>query len=462
MASQAVEHFDLAIIGSGSGNAVVSEHFRGQRVAVVDEGPFGGTCLNSGCIPTKMYVYTAYVAGTVRQAGRYGVDATLHEVRWQQVRDRIFGRIDGVSAAGLAYRSNGDSTVVYRGSAEFVEPKTLAVHCAEGPTVHLSADRIVIATGAHPIVPEPVRASGVPYYTSADVMRIDQLPPQVLVLGGGYIAAEMASVFAAFGSDVTIVSRGPALLTELDESLSGAFTGHAAARWDLRLDQTITSASSRGARVVATLSSGAEVAADLLLVATGRAPNSALLRLENAGVKVHDDGRVAVDEFGRTSAEGVWALGDVSSRYQLKHVANAEARIVAHNLAHPDALRAFNHRYVPAAVFTEPQIATVGMTQAQARNQGIDFVVASQPYADTAYGWAMEDTEGFCKLIADPATGLLLGAHVFGHEASLLIQPLVQAMSFGQTVPQIAAGQYWIHPALTEVVENALLKLGLS
>jgi mycothione reductase len=168
-----------------------------------------------------------------------------------------------------------------------------------------------------------------------------------------------------------------------------------------------------------------------------------------------------VDEFQRTSAPGVWALGDASSDYQLKHVANHEERTVAHNLAHPDDLVASDHRYVPSAVFTHPQLAAVGHTEASARAAGLRFVTALEPYGSTAYGWAMEDTTGVCKLLADPDTGLLLGAHLMGEQASTLIQPLIQAMSFGLTVRDMARGQYWIHPALTEVVENALLALPL-
>jgi mycothione reductase len=158
----------------------------------------------------------------------------------------------------------------------------------------------------------------------------------------------------------------------------------------------------------------------------------------------------------------VWALGDVSSPFQLKHVANSEARTVAHNLVHPDDLRSLRHQVVPSAVFTEPQIASVGATSTELEAAGRPFVTSTQPYGSTAYGWAMEDQDGICRLYADPATGLLLGAHVLGYQASTLIQPLIQAMSFGQQVTEVAHGQYWIHPALAEVVENALLSLNLA
>ena len=199
--------------------------------------------------------------------------------------------------------------------------------------------------------------------------------------------------------------------------------------------------------------------ADEVLVATGRAPSTPGLDCDRAGIEVGDDGSVVVDEFGRTSVEGVWALGDVSSPYMLKHVANHEARVVAHNLAHPEDLLPFDHDAVPAAVFSHPQIASVGLTSEQARAAGHDVCTHVQEYGSTAYGWAMEDTSSRCVLVGDRSTSSLLGAHLIGPEASVLIQPLIQAMALGTPLVDVARGQYWIHPALTEVVENALLGL---
>ncbi len=168
---------------------------------------------------------------------------------------------------------------------------------------------------------------------------------------------------------------------------------------------------------------------------------------------------MVVDEYGR-AGPGLWALGDCSSPFQLKHVANAEARTVAHNLAHPDDLRPLPHDWVPFAVFSDPQVASVGAKSQDLEGQ--PFVEATQAYGDVAYGWATQDHSGICRLYADPATGTLLGAHILGYQASLLITPLIQAVAHGLRVADLARGQYWIHPALSEVVENALLKLPLN
>lgn len=450
-------HYDLALIGTGSGNSVVTPDFDDKTVAVIEEHLFGGTCLNAGCIPTKMFVYASDVADAVRGSDRYGVDATLDAVRWVDIRDRVFRRIDAIEAGGRDYRVNGDNTTAYLGHARFTGPRTLSVE-VDGTAHEVSADQIVVAAGARPVVPKVIADSGVAFHTSETIMRIDALPASMTILGGGVVAAEFAHVFAALGVQVRVVARSGMLLRTLDGEVARAFTGLARRQWDVHLNADVTGADQRADGVTLRLADGTEVTSELLLVATGRIPNSDRLDLSAAGIETHADGRIAVDEFGRTAVPGVWSLGDVSSPYQLKHVANAEARAVAHNLAHPDDLRAFDHRFVPHGVFTHPQIATVGLTEEQARAAGHDVVTKTQMFGDTAFGWAMEDTTSFCKLVAD-RDGTLLGAHLMGPDSTTLIQPLIQAMSFGLKAHEMARGQYWIHPALAEVVENALLGL---
>jgi mycothione reductase len=457
-------HYDLVIIGSGSGNSLVTPDFADRRVALVEDGVFGGTCLNVGCIPTKMFVYAAEVATTVREGSRYGVDATVDQVRWGDIRDRVFGRIDPISAAGRDYRLEGPGTTAYLGRARFTGPRELEVTgLPDGGRARITGDQVVIATGARPWVPDEVLHCGVPYHTSDTVMRMEELPASMLILGGGYIAAEFAHVMSALGVRVSIATRGPGLLRHLDDTVSAAFTGLAQQQWDVHLNVEARSVSrAAGGGVRMELTDGSALEAQTLLVATGRRPNSDDLGLEHTDVHTDEDGRVLVDEHGRTGVEGVWALGDVSSPYQLKHVANQEARTVAHNLAHPDDLRRFDHVAVPAGVFSHPQVATVGLTERQAREGGYEVAVKVQLYGDTAYGWAMEDTTSLCKLVADRRSGALLGAHLMGPHATTLVQPLIRAVSTGEPVTDLARSHYWIHPALSEVVENALLGLDLD
>ena len=452
-----MQHFDLVIIGSGSGNSIADDRFAGQSIALVDSGTFGGTCLNVGCIPTKMFVHPADLAHVPAEAGRLGVDLERREVHWAAIRDRIFGRIDPISAGGLSWRRSNENVTVLTEEAHFV-----GEHALQVGEQTITADRFVLAAGSRPVLPDLPGLHDVDFHTSDTVMRLPELPGSVVIVGGGYIAAEFAHVFSSFGSQVTIVNRGERLLAREDDDVSARFTELIGQRVDLRSRTSVRRVRAVDGGVALTLTGDAgeqEVQAEVLLVATGRRPNSDRLNLDAVGVKVDEQGYVVVDDYQRTSAPHVFALGDVSSPYQLKHVANHEARVVQHNLLNPDAPVTADHRFVPHAVFSFPQVAAVGLTEEQAAEQGLEYVTATQAYGDVAFGWAMEDSGHFVKLVAERGTGRLLGAHLIGPEASTLIQPLIQAMSFGQTASEVARGQYWIHPALTEVVENALLAL---
>ena len=457
-------HFDIAIIGTGSGNSILDERYDDKRIAICEKGVFGGTCLNVGCIPTKMFVYAAGVAHDIRSASRYGIDAHIDRVRWSDVVSRVFGRIDPIAVGGENYRRSSPNVTVYRSHTRFGPTRPdgrYTLRTDDGD--EFTADQVVIAAGSRVSVPEAVTECGVPYHTSDTIMRITELPEHLIIIGGGFVACEFAHVFSSLGSRVTLLIRGSTLLRGHDDDISMRFTDIASKKWEVRSQHELAFARKVGDGVEVNCADGSTLRGDMLLVATGRVPNGDLLDAEQAGVKVTPRGQVVVDEYQRTTARGVFALGDVSSDHQLKHVANHEARVVKHNLLQDwddtDSMARANHRHVPSAVFTEPQIATVGLTENQARAKGYRIKVKIQDYADVAYGWAMEDTTGIAKLIVDEDTGLLLGAHIMGHQASSLIQPIVQAMAFDLPAQQMARGQYWIHPALPEVIEKALLGL---
>lgn len=458
---QVDKHYDIIIIGAGSGNMIPNHRFDNKSIAIVEKGRFGGTCLNVGCIPTKMFVYAADVADTVRSSGKYGVDSTLDSVDWPGIVSRVFDkRIDPIAQGGEAYRRGPETPNidVYDQHARFVGERTISTGDGDQKKI-ISADQIIIAAGARPHILPVIEQSGVPYYTNENVLRLPQLPQTMIILGGGFIAVEFAHIFSALGVDVTVVNRSPRLLKHLDEQVSDRFTELASERWNTRLGHEVAAAeeNSNGS-VTITLDNGEKLTADVLVSATGRTPNGDQMDLDKGGVEM-DGQRIKVDEYGRTTASGVWAFGDVSSPFQLKHVANAEARVIEHNVLNPDDLRAFPHKHVPAAIFTNPQIGYVGMTEQQARDAGHAVTVKVQDYSDVAYGWAMENTTGFAKLIADKDTGKLLGAFIIGPQASTLIQQLVTMMAFDIDVRAMAADQYWIHPALPELIENALLGL---
>lgn len=472
-------HYDLLIIGTGSGNTILRGSYRDLSIAIAERWHFGGTCANVGCIPTKMYVHTADVADTPRDSSRLGVDLTRTAVDWPAIRERIFGRLDPLEASGRAYRERAENVTVYPATVRFTGPHSFRTDAGE----EFTADRVVLAAGASPIIPElpgldpsDVSTPGhhTPLHTSDTIMRLETLPSAMIILGGGFVAAEMAHVFSSLGVEVTIVLRGGAMLRVEDEEISRRFTAAAGRRWRLVTDARIAGVSVGETSV--SLDLGGEVlGADVLLLATGRRPATTGLGLETSNIDVHDDGRVAVDEYQRVLSAGrpmpgIYALGDISSPYLLKHVANLEAKVVSDNViadvrsgtvggAEEATLRRTSHEAVPSAVFSAPQVASVGLTEEQARATGRRITVKIQEYADVAYGWALEDTVSCAKLIADADSRQLLGAHIIGPEASILLQPLVTAMSFGIPMDSFASGQYWPHPALTEVVENAVLGL---
>lgn len=461
-------HHDLVIIGTGSGNSLVTPELEGLDIAIIEEGTFGGTCLNVGCIPTKMFVLPADRVLEAEDSARLGVEFTAPDVDWPAIRERVFGRIDPIAAGGEDYRRGQDFVTVYAAHARFVGERRLALAGGE----EVSADRVVVAAGSRAIglpvdgLREPDPARGL--HTSDTIMRLPELPPRLLVLGGGFVGCEFAHVFSGLGVDVTQVQRSSVLLTKEETEVAKRYTALAGQRYDLRLATRVVAAHRADAGTWQVHVEGPEgpgvVEAEVVLMAVGRRPNGDRLDVAAGGIATDEDGLVVVDGQQRTSAQGVWALGDVSSHWQLKHVANHEARVVAHNLAvafgrtDADPVES-DHRFVPHAVFGHPQVASFGPTRAQLDASGTAYVSKTQKFGDVAYGWALEDTSGFLTVHASPVTRRVLAAHCIGPHASTVIQPLIQAASFGQDAHAVARGQYWIHPALSEVVENALLGL---
>lgn len=457
-------HFDYIIIGSGSGNSFPTPELDDASIAIIDEAPrFGGTCLNSGCIPTKMYVVAADTAHSAASSERLGIRTTFDGADWPAIVDRVFSnRIDLISRGGEDYRRGDEcpNVTLFRGHAEFTGPKTLSA-TLDGEPVEITGDTIIIAAGSRPNIPPVIAESGVPFLTNEDVMRLPEQPESITILGGGFIAMEFAHVFESLGTHVRLVNRSP-LLRHLDDDIHERFNAIAQSRYETHIGRTVASATHDEHSVTLTLDDGTSLTSSALLVATGRLPNGDRLNLAAAGVHMHENSRIVVDDYGRTTTDSVWALGDVSSPHMLKHVANAELRAVRHNILNPSDMVPMPHEHVPSAVFTYPQLATVGMTEAQARDAGFDVTTKIQNYGDVAYGWALEDQTGVVKLIADKKTGKLLGAHYMGPQASTLIQQMITVMAFDLDLREVARGQYWIHPALPEVTENAILGLDLD
>jgi len=450
------QKFDLIIVGSGSGNSI-PEYMNDWNIAIVERGTYGGTCLNVGCIPSKMFVLPADAALSAQRSSKMNIETQYNGVDFAALRDRVFGRIDAISASGRDYRATGSPNVtLFEGTARFIGDKLLEVDMNEGPQRHLTAPQILLAAGARPVTPPIPGLVETGFHTSDTIMRLPSLPKRLGIIGGGFIAVEMGHIFSALGTEVIMMNRSNGLLRGFDRDVTERFTEIFAQRVDLRTGRVPTKVERSQNGIVITYG-GENIVVDELLVATGREPNSDLLGVESGGLKCHDGGTVLVDDTMATNVEGVWAIGDIANRYQLKHLANAEAAVAFWNIANPGKTRHQSYKAVPGAVFSNPQVASVGLTEQDAEAQGVPFTVGKRDYAGTAYGWAIVDENSFAKVLVNSETGLIIGAHILGPQAATLIQPIIQAMEFDQRAEDIARSVFYIHPALTEVVENALL-----
>ena len=449
--------FDLMVIGSGSGLEVSADAAdRGLSVAVVEEGPFGGTCLNRGCIPSKMLIHCADIMETIQGAEKFGIKARVESVDWQQIIRRVSEEVDGDARMVEEGNRQSPNVTVFKGTGKFVAEKTLEVNGEQ-----ISADTIVIAAGTRPMVPDIPGLEGVPYITSDEALRLPKQPRRLAIIGGGYIAAEMAHFYGGMGTEVTIIHRGPLLLRTEDGDVARRFTEVYQRKFNLLLNSTVSRVSVNGAGItleLATQGEATKVVSDTLLIATGRIANSDLLDVGRTGVEVDDRGFIKTDGYLETNVAGVWALGDIVGKYLLKHSANLEAAYASNNIFNPDSKVAVDYRAMPHAVFASPQVASVGITEAEAIEHGVEYTAASYDYYDTAYGSSIQDRDGFVKVLAAADTEEILGAHIIGTDASILIQEVVNAMRLQLSVDAITQSIY-VHPALPEVVQRAFGKL---
>ena len=313
--------YDLVIVGAGSGNMLPPEGLDDLRIAIVESDLFGGTCVNRGCIPSKMLVYSADVAQAVRHAGRYGIDAELRGADWPAIRERVFSRLDPMHERAVAYRRR-TGVDVYLGQARFVGPRVLEVDGKE-----LRGEHVIVAAGSRPRIPAIPGLEAVPYDTSDTIMRVDTLPESMVVLGGGFVAAEMSHVFGSLGTAITIVHRGPTLLAHHDEDIQRSFTDRYRERFTVRLDTDVTQVepTARGLAVHLDGPDGAAVVeAERLLVALGRVPNTDELDVAAGGIEVDEDGNVATDDRFATNVPG--CLGDRRPRQPLPAQARGQRR----------------------------------------------------------------------------------------------------------------------------------------
>ncbi len=449
--------YDLIVIGSGSGLEISSEAAGvGMSVAVVDEGPFGGTCLNRGCIPSKILIHCADVMETIRTSDLFGIKASVEAVDWPFIIRRASEEIDAESSEILEGNREHPNITVYTDRARFTGPKTLEVGGEQ-----ITAETMVIAAGTRPSVPDIPGIADVPYITSDEALRLPEQPRRLTIVGGGYIAAEMAHFFGSMGTEVTIVHRRPTMLREEDDDVARRFTEVYQRRFNMVLNAQPVQAYTQGSDIAleVTTDGGKEtIVSDALLMAAGRVPNTDILDVTRAGVEVDQRGFVKTDEYLETGVPGIWALGDIVGKYLLNHSANLEAAYAANNIFNPDGKASVDYHAMPHAIFASPQVAAVGLTERAAREQGIPYMAAAYDYYNTAYGPSIEDRDRFVKVLVHAETDEILGCHIIGTDAATLIQEAANAMRTRSTTDAIMQAIY-VHPALPEVVQCAFSAL---
>ncbi|MFC7141190.1 dihydrolipoyl dehydrogenase family protein [Halosimplex aquaticum] len=462
--------FDLIVLGGGTGNRVAAAAAdEGTDVALVERGRLGGTCLNRGCNPSKKLIHRANVAETVRGADALGVEASVESVDFEGIVDDVRATIRETAEAKAERARGHDNIAFYQREGRFVDERTVEVDAGGGADSgggaddgeRLTAERVVLAGGSRPMVPDAIDGTAeTEFLTSDEALWLSECPDRLVVVGGGYIAAELSHFFSQMGADVVIVGHAELLVDREDSDVAERLTEVYREKHELHLGYSATEiAESDGEkRVTAEDEDGdeIEVAGDRLLLATGRRPNTDTWNVSAAGIETTEEGLVETDEYLRTSADGVYAIGDIAGNYMFKHSGDKEAEYAVENAVR-GAETPVEYPGMAHAVFGSPQVASLGKTEGELEEDedfaDDEYEVGTFAYDDTALGSALDDEGGFAKVLVG-ADGEVLGCHVVGPEASTLIHEVSTAVAAGADAATVAETIH-VHPALSEVVQGA-------
>jgi len=452
-----IERYDLIVIGSGAGLNIASQaHATGMRVALLDDGPLGGTCLNRGCIPTKIILYPAEVVETLREAEKVGVEASGIKVDFGLIMKRMHDLVDGDVAQMMRGIDSAEGLDFFNEAGSFVDQKVLKVGDRK-----ITAPTIVIAAGSRESIPPIDGIEDIGYLTSTTALELKTPPKSLVIVGGGYIAAEMATFFSAVGTKVKVVGRNERLVPREEPEVSKELKRRMKQRMEVHTGMEVVSAGrdEKGKFVSAKSKRTKKVYryhGEEVLIAVGRGSNSDLFHPEKTGVEVDKKGWIKVDGYLRTNVEGIWALGDAIGRNMFRHTANYEADVVWENMNAESEKKMveLDEHAVPHAVFSFPEIASVGLKEEEAV-QGTLVVVGEAKYTDAIRGYAMGDEGSFVKVIVDAETRKILGAHAIGPHATAMVQPLVYLMNAGKGTFLPLAKAQTIHPAIEEIMVRA-------
>jgi len=452
--------FDLVVIGSGAGLNVAAEcAAAGLKTAIIEDGPMGGTCLNRGCIPSKIVIHSAEVAELIHRAKEFGLSAKLEKVNFKFATDRANHEVDK-DAKSIERRIKSETNpTLFKGRGKFVGKYTIEVNGER-----LKGKRFLISVGARPFIPPIEGLDKVPYMTSTEALRQTKLPKSMAIIGGGYIGCELGFFYAELGCKVTIIQRNNYLIPREDEDIVKTFTElwkKKSKNYNIITNADAKKVEKKGSKVVVHVRISnkiQKITADKLFIAAGVKPNSDILQVEKTGVRTDKRGFVKVNRFMETNVKNVWALGDAAGVYMFRHSANLEADYVANNILKKK--KPVDYYPMPHAIFTSPQIAGVGMTEQEAREKKKKYVVGKAYYKNTGKGLALAEKDGFVKFIVDKKSKEILGCHILGPEASVLLHQVLIAMKSGRKKALgLLTSTVHIHPSLNEVVQRAALNV---
>jgi mycothione reductase len=452
-----MKRYDIIVIGSGCGLNIVEEALaHGLSVALVDKGPLGGTCANLGCIPSKMLIFAADRVAEIQEAKKLGLEAEIVNIDFNSIMERMRKVVqEGREHMRheLSYVGNLD---FHEGEGRFVDDYTMEVNGER-----IRADKIFIAAGARPLIPPIEGLGNVDYLTNETVLQLKQRPESLIIVGGGYIAVEYGHFFAAMGTEVTILEMADRLVLAEEPEIAEALKKELSRRMDVNVGAQAQEVKSNGHDVtiaVKDLKHGGhkEFTAQKILMAVGRKSNADLLELENTGVEVDKRGFAKVNEYLETTKKNIFAVGDINGQQMFTHVANVEASLAADNAIHGSNMK-MDYSAAPHAVYSHPQIASVGMTEETAR-ESHKILIGKARYWDVAKGEAMMEENGFAKAIVEADTGKILGFHIIGPFAPILIQEVINAVASGGGIDQIRMSMH-IHPSMPELIPRTLSSL---
>ena len=452
-----MKNYDVIVIGSGAGSGIVDNALsHGLKVALIDRGPLGGTCLNVGCIPSKMLIFPADRIVEIQEAQKLGIKAEIKDIDFHWVMERTREYVEKNRSAIQTNITKNQGLDYYPETGQFVDDYTMQVGKQK-----IKGEKIFIVSGARPLIPLIKGIEEIDYLTNDTLFALEEKPKSLIIIGGGYIAAEFAHFFSAMGTNITIIQRGERLLKEEEPEISDLLERKLKKRMDIHANTEAIEAGKMdtGCTITARDKKSGETVkfhGERVLVAAGRKSNADLLKVENTGVETDEKGYIKVDDFFETSKKNIWAFGDAQGRKMFRHAANREADIVWHNSMHKGQEK-LNFLAVPHAVFTYPPIASVGMSEAEAKKEH-KILVGKSFYSEVAKGVAMREDESFAKAVIEKGTWRILGFHIIGPYAPILIQEVVDAMATAGTVMPIIGG-IRIHPALPEVIIDTLRNL---